>query len=194
MKTFRTSLALLVLACSWCSSARAAETSAAAKPPASCVAPARWHVLDDNGARAVSASELIGHIAQRDVVLLGEHHDDRDHHVWQLQTLAALHTARPDMVIGFESFPRRVQPVLDRWVAGELDAAQFLRDVEWDRIWGLPAELYLPLLHFARINRIPVVALNVEKSLTEAVAAKGFDAISPAQREGVGPPAPASSQ
>jgi len=36
--------------------------------------------------------------------------------------------ARTDnMVIGFESFPRRVQPVLDDWSAGKLSADQFLK-------------------------------------------------------------------
>ena len=194
MNTILISIALLVLACLPCSSARAADAAAAATAQASCVAPARWHVLDQNGPRAIAGSELIARMARRDVVLLGEHHDERDHHLWQLQTLAALHAARPDMVIGFESFPRRVQPVLDRWTAGEIDASRFLREVEWDRIWGLPPDLYLPLLHFARINRIPVIALNVEKSLTEAIAARGLDAIAPAQREGVTRPAAASSE
>jgi hypothetical protein len=52
----------------------------------------------------------------RDVLLLGEQHDDADHHQWQLQVLAGLHALRPEMIIGFEMFPRRVQPVLDRWV------------------------------------------------------------------------------
>jgi hypothetical protein len=39
-----------------------------------------------------------------------------------LQTLAALHVQRPKIVIGFEMFPRRLQPILDQWVAGALGA------------------------------------------------------------------------
>jgi uncharacterized iron-regulated protein len=129
-------------------------------------------------------------MAQRDVVLLGEHHDEYDHHLWQLQTLAALNVARPEMVIGFEAFPRRVQPVLDRWIAGDLDAARFLREVEWEKVWNLPPDLYMPLFNFARIKRIPIVALNIEKSLTEAIGSKGWDGIEPKQREGVSRAAP----
>ncbi len=74
----------------------------------------------------MDADGLLAAMAGRAVVLLGEQHDDMDHHRWQLQTLATLHTLRPRMVIGFEMFPRRVQPVLDRWVAGELTEAEFL--------------------------------------------------------------------
>jgi uncharacterized iron-regulated protein len=40
------------------------------------------------------------------------------------------------MVLGFEMFPRRVQPVLDRWSKGELSESDFLREVDWAQIWG----------------------------------------------------------
>jgi uncharacterized iron-regulated protein len=172
-------------------SAHAAET--APTPAASCLAPAKWYALDGAKPRPIDEARVVADMAQRDIVLLGEHHDEHDHHLWQLQTLAALHVARPDMVIGFEAFPRRVQPVLDRWIAGDLDAARFLREVEWEKVWNLPPDLYMPLLNFARIKRIPIVALNVERSLTEAIGAKGWDAIEPKQREGVSRAAPPSS-
>jgi hypothetical protein len=106
--------------------------------------------------------------------------------------LAALHVQRPGMVIGFEMFPRRVQPVLDSWVAGNLTVRQLLDQSEWDVVWKLPAELYLPLFQFARINRIPMVALNVEQKLAKAIADKGWDAVPEAEREGIGHAAPAS--
>jgi hypothetical protein len=48
----------------------------------------------------------------------------------------------------------------------------------------------LPLFHFARMNRIPMVALNVESSLTREITQKGYDAVTPEKREGVGRPAP----
>jgi len=131
-------------------------------------------------------------IAKREVVLLGEQHDEEDDHRWQLYVLAALHAARPDMVIGFEMFPRRAQPVLDRWVAGELTVKELLVQSEWASVWRLPPEFYLPLFQFARINRIPMVALNVDQALTRAVAEKGWDAVPEAQREGVGRAAPVS--
>lgn len=150
-----------------------------------------WLRLEGERPQPVASGALIADMAKRDVVLLGEHHDNADHHRWQLQTLAALHAQRPRMVIGFEAFPRRTQPVLDKWVAGSLTTAQLLAEVKWDEIWNVPAELYLPLFEFARLNRIPMAALNVERSLTEAIAAKGWDAVPEAEREGVSRPAAA---
>jgi len=157
-----------------------------------CLAPGAWYALADDATRAVQAHDLMQQMAAREVVLLGERHDETSHHQWQLQTLAALHLLRPDMVIGFESFPRRVQPALDRWTAGELTVEQFLAQTEWTKVWNFAPELYLPLFHFARLNRIPMVALNVERSLTQAVRTKGWDAVPAEQKEGVSRPAPPS--
>jgi hypothetical protein len=56
--------------------------------------------------------DVIVALAKRGVVLLGETHDQAAHHRWQLHTIAALFSHRPDMAIGFEMFPRRVQPVV----------------------------------------------------------------------------------
>jgi uncharacterized iron-regulated protein len=153
--------------------------------------PATWLRLEGERPATVAPGALLAEMANRDVVLLGEKHDEADHHRWQLHTLAALHAQSPRMVIGFEVFPRRVQPVLDRWVAGELAAKQFLAEVQWDKVWKVSAELYLPLFEFARLHRIPMLALNVERSLTQQVAATGWDAVPEAEREGVSRPAPA---
>jgi uncharacterized iron-regulated protein len=138
-------------------------------------------------------SAVFDRLSGQQVVLLGESHDDAEHHRWQLHTLAALHSRVPDMVIGFEMFPRRVQPALDRWVAGELDEEGFLEASDWDEVWGYPPELYLPLFHFARQNAIPMAALNVERDLIRRVGEHGWDAVPAAEREGVGDPAPASA-
>jgi uncharacterized iron-regulated protein len=131
-------------------------------------------------------------LAKRSVVLLGESHTEAEHHRWQLHTIAALFGHRPDMILGFEMFPRRVQPVLDRWSKGELDETTFLREVDWPRIWGFAAELYLSLFHFARMQRLPMLALNVDRATNRWVAAQEFTAVPRSEREDVGDPSPAS--
>lgn len=153
---------------------------------ADCARPGSWIVP---GTGSVPAAEVVARAAGRSVVLLGETHDNPEHHRWQLQTLAALHAARPDMVIGFEMFPRRVQKALDQWVAGELSEAQFLEAADWNAVWSTDVNYYLPLFHFARINRVPMVALNIDTRLRRAVAAKGFSGVPENEREGVLPPA-----
>ena len=137
--------------------------------------------------------DVFAALARCGVVLLGESHDEAEHHRWQLHTIAALFGHRPDMVLGFEMFPRRVQPVLDRWSKGELDETAFLREVNWPQIWGIADELYLPLFHFARMHCLPLLALNVDRATNRWVAARGFAFVPNTEREGVGDPAPASA-
>lgn len=153
---------------------------------ADCVPVGNW-IVPGNG--KISSTEAISQAAKRSVVLLGEMHDNPEHHRWQLQTLAGLHTLRPDMVIGFEMFPRRVQKALDQWVAGELTESEFLAAADWNGVWSTDVNLYMPLFHFARMNRVPMVALNIDSRLRRAVAAKGFGGVPENEREGVMPPA-----
>ena len=170
----------------------AAESTTQAQSSTDCPKPGAWYALDGTIPRPEPAAEILEHAAQGEVVLLGEQHDAPDHHRWQLYTLAALYAQRPDMAIGFESFPRRVQPVLDRWVAGELDATQLFAQTDWQKVWNYPPQLYLPLFEFARIHRIPMFAMNVERELTRDIGARGWDAIPESRREGLSRPAPAS--
>ena len=144
------------------------------------------------GGGQVMAQEMLSRVARETVVLLGEQHDAADHHRWQLNTIAGLAAVHPKVVLGFEMFPRRVQPALDRWVAGELGEAEFLKASDWPNVWGYETALYLPLFHFARINRIPMLALNVERGLVRSVGARGLEGVPVDKREGVSDPAPAS--
>jgi uncharacterized iron-regulated protein len=149
--------------------------------------------IDVKADRALDRKELIRDlVARAPIVLLGESHTDADHHRWQLYTVAALHGEGAELVIGFESFPRRLQPVLDDWVAGKLTADAFLKQSEWRQVWAFDPSLYMPLFEFARLNRIPMVAMNVERSLVSRVGQQGWDAIPVAEREGLTDPAPAS--
>lgn len=142
-------------------------------------------------AAAVPAEGWAARLARHSVVLLGETHDSAEHHRWQLQMLAALHAVRPNMVLAFEMFPRRAQPVLDAWVRGELDERKFLEQVGWREVWAFEPSLYLPLFHFARMNRLPMVAMNVDQALVRETRRHGWSEVPATRREGVGDPASA---
>lgn len=169
----------------------AALLPGAAAEPARCGTPGTW--LDPATGAAVAPDALLAALAKRPVVLLGESHDNAEHHRWQLQTMAALHGREPRMVLGFEMFPRRVQPALDRWVEGELDVEAFLAAAEWRTVWNFDPALYLPLFHFARQNRIPMVALNVDRALVARVGREGWVAVPRDERAGLSDPAPAGA-
>jgi uncharacterized iron-regulated protein len=128
--------------------------------------------------------------AGRAVVLLGEEHDRAQDHAWQLAVIKRLYEAEPQLVLGFEMFPRSDQPVLDAWVRGELSDADFLAKSDWKHVWGFDPALYAPIFAFARDHRIPMRALNVSSRTIHLVSKLGFAGVAVADREGVGTPAP----
>jgi len=156
--------------------------------PGACPRPGAWILPDSR--RLMGLDGVIAGAAERRIVLLGERHDWPDHHRWQLHVLAALAASGRPLVLGFEAFPRAAQPVLDEWSGGAMEAAALLERTDWERIWGGDPDLYLPLLHFARMHRVPVVALNVPRSLVRAVSRGGWASVPPGERLGLDAPAP----
>lgn len=150
----------------------------------------RW-ICGASGTTLDHAALMRG-LARRQVVLLGETHDIAEVHRWQLHIVAALHGVRTDLAVGFEMFPRRLQPVLDRWVAGDFSTEEFLAEAEWSTVWGFPPELYLPLFHFCRQHRVKMLALNCRRALVTEVGKDGWGAIAEADRDGLTPARPAS--
>lgn len=151
---------------------------------------ATW--LDPATARPVAWRDLLRSLSTKRAVLLGETHDVAEIHRWQLHVAVALHVLKPNLAIGFEMFPRRVQPVLDAWVEGGMDTAQFIERSEWFDVWGFDPALYLPLFHFCRQQRVRMLALNCHRPLVTRVGQLGWDAIPVEERDGVTPSAPAT--
>jgi uncharacterized iron-regulated protein len=162
----------------------------AQKAPA-CSTYGAW--IDVRSGRSIEREGLFRYLAsRRSVILLGEGHGEADHHLWELYTVSALHGRGANLVLGFEAFPRRLQPVLNDWVDGKLTEEAFLKASEWQQVWGYDAALYMPLFQFARLSHIPMVALNVDQKLVSQVGQKGWDNVPAAEREGVSDPVPAS--
>lgn len=136
---------------------------------------------------------LMEEMARKRVVLLGETHDVAEIHRWQLHVTTCLHLLRPALAVGFEMFPLRIQPVLDAWVEGAMDTATFLERSEWAQVWGFDPELYLPLFHFCRQQRVKMLALNCHRPLVTRVGQVGWEAIPVEERDGVTPAAPATA-
>lgn len=171
-----------------CTVSAGAAPAILAEDRAQCARAGQWWQVGS----PVSAPYLLEQAAKHDVVLLGEQHDQTAHHRWQLHTLAGLAAYREDMVIGLEMLPREAQPALDAWVAGELSETAFLQQSQWQDAWGYDAALYLPILHFARMQQIPLLALNIHPSLRRQLATQGFDTIPAEQRHDIPSPVMAS--
>jgi uncharacterized iron-regulated protein len=131
----------------------------------------------------VNLAQMLSVAADARVVYLGETHDNPASHRLELQTLQGIEERHPGKAaLGMEMFSRPQQPVLDLWVAGKLDEKAFLKQSRWFDNWKMDFAYYRDLLIFARDRHIPIIALNAEKDLVQAVRNKQLEELSPAEK------------
>ncbi len=124
----------------------------------------------------VEPAEMLTAIGDTRVIFVGETHDNPASHRLQLDILQGLQQKNPGkLALGMEMFTPEQQPVLDRWIAGEFEEKEFLREVDWFTNWQMNYALYRELLRFCRDNQIPVIALNAPKALVRKVGRTPLD-------------------
>ncbi|MEJ5375282.1 MAG: ChaN family lipoprotein [bacterium] len=109
-------------------------------------------------------------------VLVGELHDEPDHHRAQLMLIKALWEAKVPLAIGMEMFRTDAQQVLDSWVRGEISEEQMERVFaeNWAETSWI---LYRDILLFAKEHSIAVLGLNIPREITQGVASKGYESL-----------------
>jgi len=125
---------------------------------------------------------ILGQLAGKRVVYVGESHDRYDHHLNQLAVIERMHAASPDLAIGVEFFQQPFQPHLDAYIRREIDTTEMLARTEYFRRWQFDFRLYAPILAYARSHGIPVIALNVPTELTSKVGQNGLESLTAEER------------
>ena len=125
-------------------------------------------------ARAVSPSR---------VIFLGEEHPEYGHHLAQLDIIRWLVEHGHQVAIGMEMFQKPFQKVIDQYLEGKLDLAQFLKETEYFSRWGFNYKLYKPIVDFAKEHKLPIVALNISREITQKVAKEGLNTLTPEEKK-----------
>jgi uncharacterized iron-regulated protein len=141
-------------------------------------------IYDGYTGQAVDLSQALGDVHAGHIVVIGEEHDDRQHHENELAVLRALLRQSLRVSVGMEFLAYPDQPFVDRYVRGDMAEADFLSMVHWG---GTPFAWYRPLVLFPRDAGGETVALNAPEALTRAIAQQGLDALSDEER-GLLPP------
>ncbi|MCA8974389.1 MAG: ChaN family lipoprotein, partial [Planctomycetes bacterium] len=134
---------------------------------AGCVAPARIIATATDSVATIEG--VAADLAGADVVALGELHGVQAVHRTHHQLVEALHALRPNMVIAMEMFERDVQTSLLQYLTGAISEAEFLAA---SRPWQRYARDYRPIIEFARLHHITVLAANAPREL--AIEAKNL--------------------
>ena len=134
-----------------------------------------WDVREQ---RFILEPELLAKLALTEFVLLGEVHDNPEHHARQATVLSSLvrNGRRPALVM--EQFDREYQSAIDAALAAGDTAQGIALAGRFDRkAWQWKD--YEPLVRIAVSDRLPVVAANLSRSAARGVAAGGFDPLEP---------------
>ena len=130
------------------------------------------------------------------MVLLGEKHDNPDHHRLQASALGAIVTAGRHPAVAFEMFDTDQQAAIDQYRARPSAPADGLGKATGWQATGWPSfETYLPIVQVAFESRLPIVAANLPKKKVHAMVHGGPSALgADAGALGIDRPFPADLQ
>ncbi len=131
--------------------------------------------------KIISFNQMISDVKKADFVIIGEVHDDPDHHRLELAIIRALHESDVPLAIGLEMFRADSQRALDEWVRGSLTLDGFL-PLYYDN-WRMAWPMYRDIFTYAREHRIPLVGLNISDKIVATVAKKGFASLTKKERQ-----------
>jgi uncharacterized iron-regulated protein len=134
-------------------------------------------LADTRSGKAVTFDDFLNATDHCRFVYLGENHATAAHQAMEAQIIQALVNRGRQVIVGVEMYQRPKQDVLDQWSTGQLSEADFLTKSEWKTQWGFDYAFYRPVFETIRLNKLPLVALNVPHEWVHAVAKGGYDAI-----------------
>ena len=137
-------------------------------------------MFDLNQKKELLMAQALATLKKNRIILVGEHHTNKQHHRAQLSVIRALNDAGVQVAIGLEMFRHDSQADLDRWISGDLDEKRFEK-IFHDN-WGYPWPAYRMIFEYARDHRIPMIGLNVPREITRQVSREGFKSLSQEQK------------
>ncbi len=143
-------------------------------------------IIDLKTGEAIDFTDLIEQLKPVDIIFVGEVHNNPEHHLIQVQLLQAL-MARyaPPLTVAMEFFDTTRQPVLDRFMSGDLDETAFLEQVDWKNSWRFPYHLYRPILWVSQEKGTALLGINAPNPVVKKVAGSGLESLTSEERDQV---------
>ena len=126
-------------------------------------------------------SQLAEKLSDFRAVCIGEAHTVALHHENQLKLIQGIHDNGADVAIGLEMFPFTSQPLLDSWIDGSLSLKDFTKG--YNQNWQIPFAMYKDIFLYAQKERIPLLGLNVPRSIAGRVARHGYYSLTSQEKE-----------
>ena len=132
----------------------------------------------------ITFSQLADSLDGTRIVYVGEVHSNKESHELELQVLEEFYKRNGDNIaVGLEMFKRPHQDILDKWTDGEISEKDLLFSTDWDDEWGYDYNHYKGIMDFIRDNKIPVVALNINRKFQKKISRKGIEGLSEEEKK-----------
>lgn len=122
-------------------------------------------IVDLRSGERLSAAQLVQRLAEADYVLVGERHDNPDHHALQLWLLQALAERRSQGSLLLEMLTPEQQPAVTR-AQTQLRRGEPVEDLPTTLAWspGWPWRLYGPLVSYALAQPFSLMPANLTRA------------------------------
>ncbi len=130
--------------------------------------------LYQSDGRPVNYDDMIESLAQAEVILFGELHDNSINHWLELQVAKDLFALNPRITLGFEMFEADDQIVLDEYLSGIIEERHLLSEA---KVWDNYKNDYKPLVEFAKEKKLRAIATNVPRRYANLVYRKGIESL-----------------
>ena len=142
--------------------------------------PLTGRIWDVSSARFIDRQSLLTRLARADFLLLGERHDNPDHHLLQAEVLRSLIAVGRRPAVGFEMFGLDdAAAIADHLAAAPNDAAGLGRAVNWNKRGWPDWAMYQPIAEAALEAKLRIVATNLPLATARKMSRDGLAALEP---------------
>ncbi|MHC8317776.1 ChaN family lipoprotein [Pseudomonas sp. LB3P31] len=131
-----------------------------APPPVAEPPPIAGEIRDLRSGQVLTAQQLLEQLARPARLIVGEQHDNRDHHALQLWLLRSLGDQRPQGSLLLEMLTPDQQPHVDQVHQAATPPADLRDSLVWQEGWDW--NLYEPIVRFALTQPYPLLAANLD--------------------------------
>jgi uncharacterized iron-regulated protein len=142
--------------------------------------PLTGRIWDVSAARFIDRETLVERLARADFVLLGERHDNADHHMLQAEVVRSLIAVGRRPAVGFEMLGLDDASAIAKYLAAApSDAAGIGQAVNWNQRGWPDWAMYQPIAEAALRANLRIVPTNLPLATATKMTRNGLAALEP---------------
>jgi uncharacterized iron-regulated protein len=139
-----------------------------------------YRIYDTRLGKEVKLEDIVESMAQNNVLIYGEEHNDSVTHFLQNKLLSMLFARfGPDVALSMEMFDRDVQAVMNEYLQGFIREKNFKKDA---RTWSNYRD-YRPMVEFAKEKKLSVICANAPSRYTNMAGRLGQESLQKLPRQ-----------